>query len=270
QYAFIYATARRLNTSFYLDKSIENFLLPQYFEIKNDFIQPLDNRIFSIKGYKNLFQFYLKKAFYAMLRMILFGNNKIIIDNDTSVNAALTRIKNNCLYEGYFHSESYFAAYKKEIKKLYTVRETYKAAFEQLKKQFNPAKKKAVIHVRRKDYIDIAAALPLSYYKKAIDIINSDDMQFIFISDDPAFIEDEFGYVNNKYISTHNEIIDLQFMMNADVCILSCSSFSWWGAWLNTQENKHVFAPQYWLGFKQQVEFPVGIADNLNFNWINV
>ena len=55
QYAFIYAAARKLNTSFYLDKSIEKFLLPQYFEVKNDFIRVLDNNIFSVTGYKNIF-----------------------------------------------------------------------------------------------------------------------------------------------------------------------------------------------------------------------
>ena len=42
QYAFIYATAKKLKTNFYLDKSIEPFVLPQYFSIKNDFVLPFD------------------------------------------------------------------------------------------------------------------------------------------------------------------------------------------------------------------------------------
>ena len=33
QYAFAYASAKKLKTTFYLDKSTDNFLLPRYFLI---------------------------------------------------------------------------------------------------------------------------------------------------------------------------------------------------------------------------------------------
>jgi len=64
QYAFTFASAQKLNTKFYLDKSIDNFLLPQYFEVKEDFLQGLDKKIFSIQGYKNIFKVHLKRAVY--------------------------------------------------------------------------------------------------------------------------------------------------------------------------------------------------------------
>ena len=47
--------------------------------------------------------------------------------------------------------------------------------------------------------------------------------------------------------------------MNANICILSCSTFSWWGAWLNKQKNLKVYVPKYFLGFKVKKEYPVNI-----------
>jgi hypothetical protein len=58
--------------------------------------------------------------------------------------------------------------------------------------------------------------------------------------------------------------------MNADVCILSNSSFSWWGAWLNTKPGKVIYGPQNWLGFGKNDEYPAGISTNLPVNWISL
>jgi len=75
---------------------------------------------------------------------------------------------------------------------------------------------------------------------------------YIFISDDLSYIEEEFDYLKEKYISKHNDIIDFQFLLNADICILSNSSFSWWGAYLNNKKAT-VFAPKFWLGKKSEL-----------------
>lgn len=63
QYAFIYAIAKRLNTCFYIDKSIEKFKLPKYFNIKKDLFYPLDFYLFSIKDQKHIFSYHLKEYF---------------------------------------------------------------------------------------------------------------------------------------------------------------------------------------------------------------
>jgi hypothetical protein len=270
QYAFIYAQSKRLHTSFYLDKSVEDFMLPKYFEVENDFLATLDNRVFYIKGYKNIFTVHAKKVFYNLLNKIILGNKTIVVSNETTVKDAFSMFKNNRLYKGYFQSESYFIDFKEEIRTLYKIKKKYSGAFEQVINQFNASKKKAVIHIRRSDYVDLDIALPVSYYKKAIEIIDDTNIEYIFVSDDPSFIETEFSFIPNKYVSTYNEIIDLQFLINADICILSNSSFSWWGAWLNNNKNKQVFAPKYWIGYKENIEFPTGISDYMNINWIGV
>ena len=270
QYAFIYAAAKKLNTSFYLDKSIENFMLPEYFEIKNDFLAVLDTRIFSIPGYKNIFRIHAKKAFYSFLNGVIFRGNKIVTTGQTANIDGPTLFKPGHMYEGFFQSQSYFEDFKNEIKDLYKIKKPFIDAFKQIQKQFAKPGKIAVIHVRRTDYVDTNISLPITYYKKAIEIIDSPDIQYVFISDDPAFIEKEFGYITNRYISKNNEIIDLQFLINADFCILSNSSFSWWGAWLNNKPDKKVYVPKHWLGFNEREEYPYGILKNFNVNQIQV
>jgi len=268
QYAFIYAAAKRLNTTFYIDKGVEDFILSKYFEVEKDFPTLLDRKLFSIDGYKNIFRVHSRKAFYKLLNAVIFRGKKIVIDNEIAPVEALKLVKNNCLYHGFFHSQNYFHDFKNEVRGQFKIKSKFTSAFNEIKKQFPVAKKKAVIHIRRTDYVAINISLPVSYYKDAIAKIAGEDVQYIFISDDPAFIESEFASVPNKYVSIQSEIIDFQFLMDADICILSCSSFSWWGAWLNQNPNKQVYAPRYWLGFKEGKEFPAGAMDHLNINWI--
>jgi hypothetical protein len=268
QYAFIYAAAKRLNTTFYIDKGVEDFILPKYFEVESDFPAALDRNLFSIDGYKNIFRVHGRKAFYKLLNTLIFRGKKIVIDNEIAPADALKLVKNNYLYHGFFHSQNYFHDFKNEVREQFTIKKPFADAFSAIKQQFPDAKKKAIIHIRRTDYVAINISLPVSYYKDAITKIAAPDVEYIFISDDPAFIESEFAFIPHKYVSTQSEIIDFQFLMDADICILSCSSFSWWGAWLNQNPNKQVYAPRYWLGFKEGKEFPAGAMDHLNINWI--
>jgi hypothetical protein len=56
--------------------------------------------------------------------------------------------------------------------------------------------------------------------------------------------------------------------MNADYCIISNSSFSYWGAYLNKKALK-VIAPKYWSGFKAAAEYPKRITTD-KFIWLEV
>ena len=99
QYAFIYAASKRLNTKFYIDKGVEDFILPKYFEVEKDFPAPLDRKLFSIDGYKNIFRVHGRKAFYKLLNAAIFRGKKTIIDNEIAPADALKLVKNNHLYQ---------------------------------------------------------------------------------------------------------------------------------------------------------------------------
>ena len=262
QYAFIYSTARKLNRSFYIDKSTIDFMVPEYFGLGSDSLFFFDKYIFSIKGYKNIFSFHLKHLFYRLLKN-LYQLKETTFDNNQAPAAQLSNLTDKALYKGYFQSEEYFTDYKEDVFKIFTIKEKYKQEFKAILNLIPASEKYITVHIRRGDYTDMDFALPIEYYHKAIESIHSDENYYIFISDDFQFIESEFSYVNRKYLSRHSEIIDLQFLSHADICILSNSSFSWWGAYLNLKQPQ-IIAPQYWMGQSQRTELPVNI---IPYNW---
>ncbi len=119
---------------------------------------------------------------------------------------------------------------------------------------------KVFIHIRRTDYkdhtvYDKGCLLPISYYKKQIRSFDDKKSCFIFLSDDPEFVETEFSDIPNKLISVNNHhAVDLAIMSLCDSAILSPSSFSWWGSYL-MKKREDVFAPKYWLGFNHQKDY---------------
>jgi hypothetical protein len=48
-------------------------------------------------------------------------------------------------------------------------------------------------------------------------------------------------------------------LVNADICILSNSTFGWWGAYLNPKKPE-IIASKYWLGRAQKKEYPTNVV----------
>ncbi|WP_373033601.1 alpha-1,2-fucosyltransferase [Sulfurovum sp.] len=125
---------------------------------------------------------------------------------------------------------------------------------------------KVFVHVRRGDYIfesylgKTGIDLPKSYFDAAITIMtkNLKNPFFIFLSDDPAFVECCFKELENKLIPSNTMATDLAIMTLCNYGIVSNSSFSWWGAYLMKNKKKVIF-PKYWYGWKSKVESHIDI-----------
>ena len=258
QYAFIYSAAKKLNTSFYCDKGIEKFKLYDYFDIQKDLFYPLDRYVFNTEGFKNIFNYHLRRFAYKVADNILLKKKPVIIDNEDDVVEAIQRLENKKLYYGFFQSQEYFKQYENDIKTLFKIKIEFKEKFAALYSKLDLTKTIVVVHVRRTDYVGMGIAVDIEYYHNAIKRVRDENSFFVFISDDSKFVEEQFNDIEDKYISTHSEIIDFQFLMHADVCILSCSSFSWWGAYLNNKVSE-VIVPKYWLGWNKAKEYPNNI-----------
>ena len=269
QYAFIYASARKLGVMFYLDQSVHPFLLDKYFEVEPPPYHWLHKRIFSIPGYKNLFSYHLKNAFYTMLKRS-HGLKTLNFSSTVAPGQELKKLSDGALYNGFFQSSQYWETHAADIARLFTIQPRYKQQYELITKDLPQDKTLIVIHIRRGDYLNHNFNLPDSYYHNAIKALDIANPFYIFISDDPEHVRAEFAYLTNKYVSDNNEIVDLQLLQHADVCILSNSSFSWWGAWLNNKPEKIVYAPKNWFGFREGTAYPAGIMNNLNYNFISI
>ncbi|MES2377392.1 MAG: alpha-1,2-fucosyltransferase [Bacteroidota bacterium] len=260
QYAFIYSSAKKLGTKFYIDQYIEPFTAGKYFNNLNKTASPVEG-LFRIKGFKNIFSFHLRRLYYR-LALHLFKLTTVVYDG--LILPAEIKPENNTMYQGFFQSELFFAPFKNEIRNNLTLKSKFINEFKLRYGKLYQNNQIVTVHIRRTDYLHLGhlnlggndLSLPIGYYKKAIENFSGQNVTFVFISDDVPFVEENFKHVTSKIISTDTEIMDFQHLINADACIISNSTFSWWGAWLNNKPNKKVFAPKYAMGWRIKQDYP--------------
>lgn len=163
---------------------------------------------------------------------------------------------------GFFQSERLFDQKKIGI----NIKERYVKEAREFLDQISDDKEKIFIHVRRGDYLrenylgSQGIDLPKSYFMNAIMkmVQTVKDPIFVFVTDDPGYVECCFEEIPNKVISRKSMATDLAIMSLCEYGIVSNSSFSWWGAYLMASRRKAIF-PKYWYGWKRKVESNVSI-----------
>jgi hypothetical protein len=179
----------------------------------------------------------------------------------------LLNIPDNVDIAGYLQTEKYFKHIEDEIRELYTFDENIQMEADKLFPKLDA--ETVAIHVRRGDYVDNQLYHPLctpEYYQAATSEFADKDYYFIIFSDDIKYCKELFGEQENiLYLPNTDPFIDLCLMSMCDHNIIANSSFSWWAAWLNKNNNKRVIAPKQWFG----PAYAYHIADDLYCkNWI--
>ena len=264
QYAFIYTAAKKLNTSFYIDQYIESFIADKYFQNLSHSSNRLAIKLFRITGFKNIFSYHLRRFYYGNL---LFSHKYSMKIYGFSDKQNEVEIHNNTIYQGYFQSVLLIEPHEALLRQKFILKDRFVNEFKMKYGDLYNNNTIVTVHIRRTDYINVEhlnlgkndISLPLSYYQNAIKELNKQDVHFLFISDDPEFVKEHFKQIVNKTISIDNEIMDFQHLMNAHICVISNSTFSWWGAWLNSTKNKIIYCPKYYLGYHLKKEIPCNI-----------
>lgn len=246
QYATAVSISKKFNTFFLIDDLA-----------KSAFLKYFDSRIMGF--------YFVNKILLRLLRKKI--SNRINQSGSEDVFEVKKMFKNNCYYNGFFQSENYFEGNKEYLQKRFSIKKEYKAAFNDRYGQLFNENKIIAIHCRLGDYLKWGSeelggenlSLPQSYYENALSQIDQlETYKIIIVTDDLVNVENRFNFIKNKIIVSEEEIIDFQILQNANVLIISNSSFSWWAAYLNVQQAT-VYAPEYWLGFKVKMEYPVDI-----------
>lgn len=153
----------------------------------------------------------------------------------------------NTCYVGYFQSEKYFPN-RELILKLFEPANFIK---ERMSKYADIiGNDKAAIHIRRGDYIKLKHVyniLDMSYYKRAIDILNQRGIEaFVIFSNDMEWCRGNFKGDQFTFV-TEDKYTDMFLMASCSHNIIANSAYGWWGAWLNANPNKYVIAPRSWF-----------------------
>jgi hypothetical protein len=156
----------------------------------------------------------------------------------------------NVMLDGYFQSEKYFESIKEEIKDLFKIDDNTKS-FLKFKYGKLLEGNTCSLHVRRGDYLhlqDYHVVQKLDYYKDCVDKFDKDTRFFVF-SDDIKWCSNAFGSSKRLvYVDNNLDYQDLYLQSQCNHHIIANSSFSWWGAYLNNNEEKIIYAPSKWFG----------------------
>ncbi len=255
QYSFALCLSKKLRCIYIIDEKTTNDAVKKYFDV----ISFTDIN-------------FVRKILILIKYLIKFKEIKqdVFEANDET----LKLVKKYSHYYGCFQSTDFFFKNKLWLKQKYKVKQKYVNEFK-LKYNNLFKNKILVIHYRIGDFKifggeetgGVNLCLPDVYYKNALNLIeNKEDYEVIIVTDDIEGAKDKLPEIKNKTIISDSEINDFQLLMQADILIISNSTFAWWGAYLN-HKNAKVFAPKYWLGFKIKKEFPFNIIPN---NFIKV
>jgi len=146
--------------------------------------------------------------------------------------------KPNMSIVGFFQKYQYFNHIKEKlIKEVFKVPEDY-----------HP--NTIGVHVRRTDFLFDPVNFPtqpVSYYQKAFEKIRITDKKIVFCSDDIDWCIENFSYLPNVKFRKYTEALsDIYFLANCEYVVMSNSTFSFWGAYLNMKERE-IYFPLHWF-----------------------
>lgn len=198
----------------------------------------------------------------------VFSFKEIFIQNFVSPRPL--KLQNWSIYNGYYQTDWYYNQMDKKPK--ISLKDEFKQQFESQYGEIFRKEKTIVVHIRRTDYLKYGKrdiSLPIEYFKRQLESVDKlDNYKVFFVSDDIEFVKHAFSQKPNYIFSSNDEIIDFQLIQNADIAIISNSSFAWWASFLSPKSNK-VIAPKNWMAFRIGAEHPKGVMTK-KFTWVDV
>ncbi|PWG04269.1 alpha-1,2-fucosyltransferase [Polaribacter aquimarinus] len=250
QFAFASIIAKKNNSKILIDNSFFDANNKDINYILRDFGLSIFN--INYKVYKSSFlnNFFLK--FIALEKYI---------EPSFDFNQKALKLKPPIYIKGYFQSHKYFYGHESYIRKIFTFPE-HLIDLKNIKTLDEIQHTESIsIHIRRGDYVDdkttnkVHGTCSLEYYLESIKMITENKLKnfcIYFFSDDIDWVKENFNDLEFKkqFIDNNKDDkswIDMFLMSKCKHNIIANSSFSFWGAWLNSNKNKQVIAPKQWF-----------------------
>jgi Glycosyl transferase family 11 len=198
----------------------------------------------------------------------------VVREQDVKFDENILRVGTHVYLEGYWQSEKYFTSIASLLRTEIRPNGPWSRENSHLLKQVRDCQAVSV-HIRRGDYVEnpdvnkTHGVLLQPYYEEAMRIIKGRmaNAHFFVFSDDVLWARENLDFHAPTFYISHNENEahwDMLLMSHCSHHIIANSSFSWWGAWLNQNDEKIVIAPKRW--FKADIFNP----DLLPEEWIKI
>lgn len=188
------------------------------------------------------------------IRRKIFGIKKsVYIDKEYGFQNEVYSLDNK-YFEGYWQSEKYFVEIKEEISQVFQMK-NHMTLYQQEVLDKIESCEAVGVHIRRGDYLQLdemyGNICTPGYYKQAMDsFAGLPDIKFFIFSNDYEFCKERYNYNNVYVVKSEDDLLasnmDMYLMSRCKHNIIANSSFSWWGAWLNSNASKIVIAPKKW------------------------
>jgi len=265
---FQYAAARSLNLK--SGKNVKLILDVSFFENIQSFDTHRDFKLgeFNIKidAISHIKSYRILRLIYRMVLRPFSSDIQIIIFKfliKLNIPVYLTRN---------FQKEKYFMEIRKVLLSELTLKNKLSVDAEKTK---NDIEKdiSVSLHVRRSDYVkmnNVYGDCSITYYQKSVEVIKNkfNNAVFYIFSDDIEWVKQNLKILSDCiYVSsvTMKDYEELILMSKCKHNIIANSTFSWWGAWLNQNNDKIVIAPKYW--FKNKTSNEIGVLPE---KWIQL
>lgn len=268
QYASAYALSKRLNQklaldiSFFPKQTLRGYKLDKL-SIESGVIT--DPKIsFGMKVYKNRYINQLVRRSKKLKKIELGNNTTYLVELAGSFVPYFFKIDaKNIFMNGYFQCEDYFKNNRTDILKAFTPayepEEEYLTVLKQIKDSNSVA-----MHIRHGDFskgdrTTYHYILGADYYRRAIEYVNERIKKPVFFcfSDDIEWVKKNIGEAEEfRFVSlstAHADIDEMMLMKNCKHIIAANSTFSWWAAWLNENDDVIRIVPEKRYGPEKMI-----------------
>lgn len=199
------------------------------------------------------------KKFKRKIKSFFYGKSKHSIlelreYRDVGYDKSLLKLPDNTIINGYFQSYRYFDHIRDIIRDDFKFKDSPDEQNRALLQELAEVNSVA-IHIRRGDYIHHELAkqnlgtCSLAYYMTAVEEVAKrvENPHFYIFSNDPDWVKENLCLSYPMTIVTHNvgakNWEDMRLMSRSKHNIIANSTFSWWAAWLNENDDKVVVCP---------------------------